>query len=219
MFILICKGMKKVDVIILLAAFLSVFQVKAQSYQIGDVIQNSDGSQGVVFYINPSRTGGWMVALQDASPSCPWGTSSDIPNLNNYNPNDFYYQVLLTDLYGYANTQTIRNYQNNNNDYAAGKVDINNGWYLPSTGQLQYLFSSLTYIEPAFASAGGTTLAQEYYWSSTERTDANAWVVCFGRSTGIAGCYYSYPKTENHPVENPEKSGKPGIKRENAEKS
>ena len=86
--------MKKVDVIILLAAFLSVFQVKAQSYQIGDVIQNSDGSQGVVFYINPSRTGGWMVALQDASPSCPWGTSSDIPNLNNYNPNDFYYQVL-----------------------------------------------------------------------------------------------------------------------------
>lgn len=193
--------MKIWKVVIFFAIVSLGLQVNAQTYRVGDLIQNSDGSYGVVFYVNPDRTGGWMVALQDASNGCPWGTSSDIPALNNFNPGDYFYQILLTDLDGMANTQKIRNYQNNSASYAAGKVNFNNGWYLPSAGQLQHLYSSLTFIEPSITNAGGTTMSQTYYWSSSERTGANAWVVCFGiDGNNISGCFYSFPKTENHSV-------------------
>lgn len=192
--------MKKTTLFCFLMLLLCLQQVKAQTYRVGDVIQNDDGSIGVVFYVNFDKTGGWMVALEDVSTGCPWGTANNIPNLTDYNPGDFFYQILLTDLDGLANTQTIRAYQNNNANYAAGKMDINHGWYLPSCGQLEYLYTALPFIEASITALGGATLVEDCYWSSTERTAENAWVVRFGSNNNIGGCIYSFPKTENYPV-------------------
>lgn len=192
--------MKKTTLFCFLMLLLCLQQVKAQTYRVGDVIQNDDGSIGVVFYVNFDKTGGWMVALEDVSTGCPWGTANNIPNLTDYNPGDFFYQILLTDLDGLANTQTIRAYQNNNANYAAGKMDINHGWYLPSCGQLEYLYTALPFIETSITALGGATLVEDCYWSSTERTAENAWVVRFGSNNNIGGCIYSFPKTENYPV-------------------
>ena len=192
--------MKKTTLFCFLMLLLCLQQVKAQTYRVGDVIQNDDGSIGVVFYVNFDKTGGWMVALEDVSTGCPWGTANNIPNLTDYNPGDFFYQILLTDLDGLANTQTIRAYQNNNANYAAGKMEINHGWYLPSCGQLEYLYTALPFIEASITALGGATLVEDCYWSSTERTAENAWVVRFGSNNNIGGCIYSFPKTENYPV-------------------
>lgn len=148
------------------------------SFAIGDVITNPDGSKGVVFYINPTYTGGCMVALEDISTTCPWGSNVDIKYLRNYTftKNEF----MLTDLEGYANTSVIRDYQSANADYASGKVDYGHGWYVPSAGQLRKLFGALPFIESAITSAGGTTLAENAnYWSSTENTASNAWTSAF----------------------------------------
>lgn len=138
----------------------------SQHYRIGDVITNSDGSQGVVFHVNADGRGGWMVALNDVPSSCPWGTEDDIPNLNNFGQNAT--NPLLTELDGKENTRIIREAQHNSTEYAAGKVDFDNGWYLPSIGQLRILYSKLPLIESVLLANGGSSLRNKDYWSSTE---------------------------------------------------
>lgn len=149
----------------------------AQYYHLGDIYTAPDGSQGVVFYLFPDGSGGWAVALNDASTGCAWGNVSDIPGLANQAVT--YYQMLLTDTSGYTNTQHIRNYQNNGN-YAANVVDFDHGWYLPSPAQLRLIHAVMPQIGNVFVSAGGTKMAKDYYWCSAEQYDYSAWQVDFG---------------------------------------
>lgn len=165
--------------------------LSAQSYQIGDLYTAPDGSKGIVYYLHPDGSGGWVVALNDASTGCAWGATTDVPGLSNQDP--FYLQQLLNDTAGYANTQAIRNYQNNSTTYAAGKVDFAHGWVLPSPAQLSMLYGQLPFISTAITGAGGTTLASENYWCSAERDASNAWFVYFtygylNPSTKTASC-------------------------------
>ncbi len=160
----------------------------AQSYKIGDVYTAPDGSRGIVYYLHPDGSGGWVVALNDASTGCTWGASNDVPGLANQNPS--YYQQLLNDTAGYANTQTLRNYQNNSTTYAAGKVDFAHGWVLPSLAQLSMLYGQLPFIAPAITGAGGTALGYNQYWCSAENSASNAWCVDFG--TNSYSGYFTY---------------------------
>ncbi len=166
--------------------------VSAQTYRIGDVYTAPDGSRGIVYYLHPDGSGGWVVALNDASTGCTWGASNDVPGLANQNPS--YYQQLLNDTAGYANTQTLRNYQNNSTTYAAGKVDFAHGWVLPSPAQLSMLYGQLPFIASAITNAGGTALAYDWYWCSGERDASNAWRVDFGYSS-YSGYFNNTTKT------------------------
>lgn len=170
----------------------------AQGYKLGDVVTNDDGSRGVVFYVKPDGSGGWMVALNDASSGCPWGISDDIPALTNQDSN---YQQLLSDTDGYGNTEKIRAYQSNSSEYAAGKADFNHGWYLPSAGQLRKLFGNLPQVSGAIAAAGGIPLSSHSgYWSSTEHDASQAWVV-ETRITSDNGFFFSVvSKTDDYGV-------------------
>ena len=133
-----------------------------------------------------------MVALNDAFTDCPWGTEADIPTLSNQSTSLFLQLLNYTD--GYGNTEKIRAYQNNSNSYAAGKVDFDHGWYLPSAGQLRKLFGNLAKIEGAIAAAGGSTLSNTCYWSSTENDASKAWVV------NASLDFMSFNKTNNYNV-------------------
>lgn len=150
--------------------------LSAQNYRIGDLYTAPDGSQGIVYYLLPDGSGGWVVALNDASIGCPWGTTTDVPGLTNLNPSYFYINLLI-DTAGYANTQTIRSYQNNNTTYAAGVVDFVNGWYLPSLAQISMLYAQRPFIADAIIAAGGTNLAYDAYWCSDERDATYGWYI------------------------------------------
>ena len=162
--------------------------LSAQTYHIGDLYTAPDGSKGIVYYIHPDGSGGWVVALTDASDGCAWGAATDVPGLTNQNSG--YYQNLLNDTAGYANTQTLRAYQNNNTTYAAGKVDFAHGWVLPSPAQLRVLYGQLPFIASAITNARGTALAYDWYWCSAERDASNAWRVDFG-ANDYSG-YFNY---------------------------
>ncbi|MBP5662842.1 MAG: hypothetical protein J6X16_01040, partial [Bacteroidales bacterium] len=149
----------------------------AQNYRVGDVYTAPDGSKGVVFYIFPNGTGGWVVALDDASANCAWGDASDISALEDHE--GLYVQLLLADTSGYANTLAIRN-QQNNSGYAAGVVDFAHGWYLPSSGQLRMLHAKKPMLDPVLEVAGGSPFANGWYWSSAEKDAGTAWRVDFG---------------------------------------
>lgn len=168
----------------------------AQTYHVGDLYTAPDGSQGIVYYILPDGSGGWVVALEDASTSCAWGEAEDVPGLYD---TDFNSWPLLGDYDGYSNTQILRNFQNNNPEFAAGVVDFVNGWYLPSPQQLITLYARLSFVSPALIQAGGTDMANNYYWCSAERQNNRAWTVDFG-SSGNNGSFSDQSKTAYYRV-------------------
>lgn len=167
------------------------------TYHIGDMITNSDGSQGVLFYISPDQTEGWMVALNDASSSISWGYG-DVPGLDNQTyPSPF--GMLLNETDGFTNTGIIRDHQSGMNT-AANVVDYENGWYLPSAGQLSKLFGALPFVENKLQ-AYGTILSQAEYWSSSEANGNEAFAVSFKPSANVrAGGFVRSDKGQNYQV-------------------
>ena len=148
---------------------------------IGSIVHNADGSTGVIFYTYPSGIGGLMVALEDDSEGCPWGLNEDVTILDNQSPSAV--MDLLEDMSGKSNTNRVRQWYSGNPEYAACKTDYANGWYLPSAGQLRKLYAALPIIEGAIVNAGGTTLTEDAYWSSTEQSASNAWTPSFAMSS------------------------------------
>ena len=175
--------MKKTLLLLLLSFTVSVISVNAQEYHLGQVVENPDGSLGVVFYLNEDGTNGWMVALHDASINCPWGPTGTISGINDITvTNSDYLTSIFLDFDGYDYTQRIREYCENNgytNPYAAGLVDFENGWYLPSAGQLKWLYVNAIFYEPALQSVG-EKMGLHGYWSSSLQSDEKAWYVQFG---------------------------------------
>jgi hypothetical protein len=169
----------------------------AQVLRVGDLVTMQDGTQGIVYYLNPDGSGGWVVALFDASlADCRWGTSSNVPDLADQNPP--YEQELLLDTAGYANTQKIRAHYNDDLPYAAGMVDFEHGWVLPSPAQLQMLYAQLPFVSPALVAVGGRDLSDYPYWSSAEADDNLAWALFFGG--GYAGFLYKESKYSTYRV-------------------
>ena len=167
------------------------------TYHIGDLITNDDGSQGILFYIAPDQTCGWMVALNDASTLVSWG-NSDVPGLDNQTCSSPF-GLLLNETNGYANTGAIRNHQSGLTT-AANVVDYEHGWYLPTAGQLSKLFGALGFIEDALQSHG-STLANAEYWSSTEADGGNAFTLSCNPSANVrAGHFARRDKTASYRV-------------------
>lgn len=183
------NNMKKIVIVTFLMFLYGL--VVAQTYHIGDLYTAQDGSQGIVFFITPEGDG-WVVALNDASSGCQWGSETDVPGL--VNRHDREYQQMLKDTTGYENTRKIRNFLDNGN-YAARVVDFDNGWILPSTAQLSMLYGQLPFISSAITNAGGTLPEEQSYWSSVECSPTRAWIV----SLSSGGCI-AYSKTESYRV-------------------
>lgn len=167
----------------LLISLSTAFALSAQEYHLGQVVTNPDGSQGVVFYLNEDNTSGWMVALHDAASICPWGPIGDIDGLDNVAPVNFdFLSTVFLDYDGFDHTQKIRTFCENTNYYnpcAANVMDFDNGWYLPSAGQLKWLYVNAIFYEQALKEVG-EVMGLKTYWSSSVQTDGKAWGVMFG---------------------------------------
>ncbi len=167
----------------LLISLSTAFALSAQEYHLGQVVTNPDGSQGVVFYLNEDNTSGWMVALHDAASICPWGPIGDIDGLDNVAPvNSDFLSTVFLDYDGFDHTQKIRTFCENTNYYspcAANVMNFDNGWYLPSAGQLKWLYVNAIFYEQALKEVG-EVMGLKTYWSSSVQTDGKAWGVMFG---------------------------------------
>ena len=175
-----------------------------QAYHVGDLYVAPDGSQGVVFFVHADG-GGWAVALQDEDNILPWSTTAvDVPALTNYGAP--FAQAPVADTSGYANTQTIRNYLGASNNYAAGAVDFDHGWYVPAMAQLCLIYAQLPLIQAALILVGGTPLDISYdpyntsgqnsaYWSSTEANSEYAWFMIFYDDTNLSNSYSDHTGT------------------------
>lgn len=97
----------------------------------------------------------------------------------------------LGDFNGQANTATILAAQNNGeDDYTIGKAVMNfrsgsnnegkEDWFVPSFGQLAYMFLMNTELNTLLGNVdGGSTISSNVYWSSSEYSSDYAWYVGF----------------------------------------
>ena len=173
------------------------FTVQAQTPTIGEVVTAPGGQQGIVFYVSPDDDSYWLVALNDLQTRYPWGSETDIPTLENYNSTDQY--VVLHGIHcGYDATAAMRQSQQANPQYAASHLDADNGWHIPSIGQLSKLYAALPFIEQSLAANGGSTLSGDYYWSSTECSTEQAWSINFGVNLYTEGILATNDKQASH---------------------
>lgn len=164
--------------IFFLGLFVGSSVSNAQKYRIGDVYVDKDGKkEGIVFWVNPERTEGWMVSLENIPGSFEWGAYGEsVPGLSLLGDA----RQALADLDGYENTRKIRDYVGVNGKYAVQQVDFENGWYIPSAGQLRKLFSVCWLIDPILELNGGSPLAgwsqshSRHYWTSTSKSEKEA---------------------------------------------
>ena len=157
---------------------------------VGDVIIFPNNSKGVVFYIKPDRSGGWVVRSTDQGSTIMWADNGNTTNDVSGLANNGDIKTLLEDVDGYANTGAMRS-AGNTGSCASGSVDFNNGWYVPAAGQLRKLFGVLPILEGMGIPASDfTTLNSSVngYWSSTERNNQMAWSVK-GTSSSLVGVF------------------------------
>ena len=132
-----------------------------------------------------TQTGGGGTSSYGYLPKAD-GSYESTPNLSN----DYttWTDGALSDFSGKDNSAVIVEKSTNTNDMgtvlkafnAAG--DQNQGfddWYIPACGQLALIYLNVTEINEALTAIGGTTLASNWYWSSSECSDNNGWRVSF----------------------------------------
>ena len=134
---------------------------------------------GVVFYVDNVGKHGWAIDLQDMG-SYKWQNEWNDTPLTNYTNQ----RLAIYDLDGYRNTEIIYAQYNDSTFSerfpAFDAVDFENGWYLPTLGQLNYLYGNLIEVNAGIYAAGGIpfeTGTSWAYWSSTEYSTQYTWVL------------------------------------------
>ena len=170
---------------------------KTTRQQIGDVVTTAGGQTGVVFYVSPDNQEYWLVALHDLPQKYSWGSEVDIAELENYE--QVWYELHGIHC-GYDATKTMREVQGNNPQYAASHVDFDDGWHIPSSGQLSKLIAALPHIEGRLIENGGESPSGDYYWTSTECNIQQAWALNFGGNVDQEGALRTMSKSELYSI-------------------
>ncbi len=127
-----------------------------------------------------------------------YGTNQSIANIttetdakNDYNgkANSEVFKTVTTGGDGYTSYASIGAVLNqfiNNSSENHGFTD----WYIPACGQLYLIYQKVSSINSALSAIGGTQLAADYYWSSSEFSAYNGWrVALYG---DYVNCQFKY---------------------------
>jgi len=172
--------MKKINVVMQVWALMLLIcaggwmSLSAQYYNVGDLYTFEDGSQGIVFYVDPDNTRhGWVAALQDLdSTYAMWTTECPASLRNAYEESPLNANLQTWSCYGQENTQKLKS---SGNSPAADALDVDQGWYIPDAMQMRMLYGQLPTLSKNFDDAGGniSTLYDKKHWTSSRKTYNN----------------------------------------------
>lgn len=91
------------------------------------------------------------------------------------------YLDAVADWNGKANTEHLKEIGLN------GEITLPDGWYIPSLGEMYFVFLNRKAINAALEYVGGKTIDDYWYWTSTETSAAYAWHL--GLTNGHANRY------------------------------
>lgn len=111
------------------------------------------------------------IALHDAAEGeeIPLVTNTPCGTESFYHP-DFF--EAITDWNGEANTKDYGEFLNPD-------INLKEGEYIPSLAQLHLILLNIKEVNKALEAVGGTPMKNDWYWSSTEYSASNSWVVYF----------------------------------------
>ena len=94
---------------------------------------------------------------------------------NGNEPNDKTYYIesyddAVNDMDGFADTGHLRSVLN-------PKIKLADNWYIPSLGEMYRIFINKKIINEALDYANGDRLQDRWYWTSTEISATNAWIL------------------------------------------
>ena len=66
-------------------------------------------------------------------------------------------------------------------------ISLSDGWYIPSMGEMLFIFTHRKEVNAALEKAGGQPIADDWYWTSTEYSATYAWYLYLGtgRMSGL----------------------------------
>ena len=108
----------------------------------------------------------------------------DVPTLSNYSSSS----AATADWQGKNNTRLVLEYCKTNvrgcpaveyvNSYKTDGTKAGD-WYLPAMGELNAIYQNKDVLNTALGTIGGTKLGTDWYWSSSENSNYNAWLLGF----------------------------------------
>ncbi|MBQ3991360.1 MAG: hypothetical protein II630_10940, partial [Bacteroidales bacterium] len=177
----------------------------AQRYHIGDTVYSPTNEKAVVFYVFDDGNHGWAVSLRDLSYPKYWSSQSTSANTDiNVESNTFAeYAKYLIDVEGWLNNKTFRDRINEPSiqaRFAMFEFDFDNGWYMPTAGQMRKLYSSKIYTNDVIVGLGGSWLKAQKYWTYTIPEDD--YPVTMNGNTGIITQTYHDAMCYLRPIRN-----------------
>jgi len=185
--------MKKILLAIL---FLVPAFAFAQRYHIGDTVYSPTNEKAVVFYVFDDGNHGWAVSLRDYPITKYWTVSGIGANTPvTIESNTFAeYGKYLEDVEGWLGNKRFRDhiYDLESCDNcltqhvfypAIFAMDFENGWYLPTAGQMRKLYSSKIYTHDVIVGLGGYWLKSQKYWTYT--VPQNGYPITLNGNTGV----------------------------------
>lgn len=100
-----------------------------------------------------------------------------------------------TDFAGYNNTQLMLATDTSGAGYSCANFTFPNGdkGYLPALGELNEAYANKSKIDSLMTKIGGAKLKSEYYWSSTQYSSFESWILGWGTgNTGGNSKYTTY---------------------------
>ena len=189
--------MKKILLAILILMPALAF---AQRYHIGDTVYSPTNEKAVVFYVFDDGNHGWAVSLNDYSTTAYWSVAGGDPNSPDLIPSILprisanantvsAFATYMEDIDGWKNINDFRNYILNgwpsstlNLFPALFSANFDNGWYMPTAGQMRKLYSSEILVKNTIIGLGGRWLKPRKYWTSTVADNTN--VITINGNTG-----------------------------------
>lgn len=155
----------------------------AQRYHIGDTVFSPNNEPAIVFYVFDDGNHGWATAINDFPVQKYWTVSSIPASFPRISPaeNVAAYADYLEEIEGWKITNDFyewiinTEYISNSMIYlfpAFFDIDFENGWYLPTAGQMRKLYSSEILIQNIVQRMnGGHWLYGRKYWTATVAND------------------------------------------------
>ena len=176
--------------ILLALLFILPTLVYAQQYHIGDIVYSPTNEPAVVFYVFDDGNHGWATAINDYPTTKYWSVAggngtemipSICPRITVGNNTVNEYATYLEDVDGWKYVNDFRNYLSSEGNTASlvflypamYAPDFDNGWYMPSAGQMRKLLSSGIQIKSIILfNLHGSWLNPTKYWTSTVANDS-----------------------------------------------
>ncbi|MBQ3831940.1 MAG: T9SS type A sorting domain-containing protein [Bacteroidales bacterium] len=190
--------MKRIFIALLLLVPAFAF---AQRYHIGDTVYSPSNEKAVVFYVFDDGNHGWAVSLNDEQTTSFWSVAGNCitPGVQ-WNPNQpatdpiiplyfpripisantvYGYSPYMKNIEGWMITKELHDSADARyNDGAYGMYpvfyagDFDDGWYIPTAGQMRKLYSSGILVKDVVIGLGGRWLKPWKYWTSTVANDS-----------------------------------------------